>query len=193
MIGFELIDKIRPGRVHEATGTGRRSFALALAAALTGPVIWLQETRGRSDLYPPGVAQFCDPTRLIFLRPSGGPPLLQLAEEALRSGAAPLVVCEMSEAPALTPSRRLQLAADAGGGRGLCLVPEHGLRTNAAETRWHCAPVLAASGEIRQHWELLKNKNGRLDRWTVDLAPLLRDGTHRGRAPRPVAERLTPT
>jgi protein ImuA len=156
---------LAPARVHEATGAGRLTFALALAGRLGGAVLWVQDARSRDGLYAPGMAALMDPARLVLARPTGALPVLQATEEALRSGAAPLVVAELAEAPDLTASRRLQLAAGTGGGRGLCLVPEARLRTNAAETRWRCAPV-AGGG---QRWEIVKNKRGRLGVWEVCL------------------------
>jgi len=172
---------IRPGRVHEATGAGRRTFAAALAGRLAGPVLWLQERRERDQLCPQGLATFFDPARLVLARPTGGRALLQMAEEALRSGAAALVVAELAEAPDLTQSRRLQIAASASAGgrsgpkelpRGLCLVPEGRTRSNAAETRWHCSPAPPAcggDGHTRLLWELVKNKRGQLGCWEVVL------------------------
>jgi protein ImuA len=157
---------IRPGRVHEATGAGRRVFAAALAGRLSGPVLWVREGRARGMLCPQGLIPFFDPARLVLARPTGTRAVLQVAEEALRSGAAPLVVAELAEAPDLTASRRLQLAAEGGarGGRGLCLVPRTRARANAAETRWHCTPI---PGKGRQLWDLVKNKRGKLGVWEV--------------------------
>jgi len=173
--GLPDLALIRPGRMHEATGPGRLAFAAALAGRLTGPVIWVRESRSRDILCPQGLAAFFDPARLVLAQPTGARAVLQVAEEALRSGAAPLVVAELAEAPGLTASRRLQLAAGAsvgdGGGRGLCLVPAARTRPNAAETRWHCLPV---SGGDRQLWELVKNKRGRLGCWEV-AAPTPQD------------------
>ncbi|MEM9059514.1 MAG: hypothetical protein AAGD13_03550 [Pseudomonadota bacterium] len=160
------LDLLATARVHEATGAGRRTFALALAARLQGAVLWVQDRRVPETLYPPGIATFLDPARLILVQPTGALPILQVMEEALRSGAAPLIIGELGEAPDLTASRRLQLAAGTGGARGLCLVPETRLRTNAAETRWRCAPM-PGGGAARQHWEILKNKKGRLGQWHV--------------------------
>lgn len=165
---MHLPDLIAPARVHEATGYGRLTFALALAGGLSGPVLWVQDARGRDGLYAPGLAAFLNPARIVVARPTGPLPVLQATEEALRSGAVPLVVAELAEAPDLTASRRLQLAAGTGGGRGLCLIPEERLRTNAAETRWRADPV--PGGESCQRWEILKNKRGRPDAWTVRRA-----------------------
>lgn len=165
LTGQPDLSLIRPGRVHEAAGSARRAFAAALAGRLAGPVLWIAERRGCETLCPQGLAPFLDPARLVLARPAGARPVLQVAEEALRSGAAALVVAELAEAPDLTQSRRLQLAADSGGGRGLCLVAEGRLRPNAAETRWRCTPLPGGSG--RHRWELVKNKRGRLGSWEV--------------------------
>ena len=97
--------------------------------------------------------------------------VLWSAEEALRSGAAGFVVAEMSRAADLTASRRLQLAAEAGGCTGLLLVPDQELRSNAAETRWRAAPAPNAGTALgqdarpsddstRMRLELKKNKRG---------------------------------
>ena len=162
---MHLPDIIASARMHEATGSGRVVFALALAAGLSGPVLWVQDARRRDGLYAPGLAAFLDPARIVLARPTGPLPLLQVTEEALRSGAVPLVLAELAEAPDLTASRRLQLAAGTGGGRGLCLIPEDRLRTNAAETRWRAEPVPGV--DFCQRWEILKNKRGRLGAWQV--------------------------
>ncbi len=181
--GLPDLALIRPGRVHEATGPGRRAFAAALAGRLSGPVLWVRERRARDTLCPQGLLPFFDPARLVLARPTGVRAVLQVAEEALRSGAAPLVVAELAEATDLTASRRLQLAAGAGAARGLCLLPQARTRPNAAETRWHCTPI--PGGGARQLWELVKNKRGRLGIWEVAWqAPEKDQGGH---APRPAA------
>ena len=167
--GLPDLALIRPGRMHEVTGPGRLAFAAALAGRLTGPVLWVRESRSRDTLCPQGLAAFFDPGRLVLAQATGARAMLQVAEEALRSGAAALVVAELAEATDLTASRRLQLAAGAGGGRGLCLVPAARTRPNAAETRWHCLPM--PGGDTRQLWELLKNKRGRLGCWEVTAPP----------------------
>lgn len=164
------------GRVHEACGSGRHAFAFVQAAGSSGAVLWIFDAARRERLCAQGIAAFIDPARLVIARPTGAIAALQVMEEALRSGAAPLVVAELDAAPDLTQSRRLQLAAGTGGGRGLCLVPEGRLATNAAETRWRCRPLAApssmgASKPARplQLWEIVKNKRGPLGAWEVTL------------------------
>jgi protein ImuA len=129
-------------------------------------VLWVQEHRLPDSLCPQGLQPFFDPARLVLARPIGSLAVLQVTEEALRSGAAPLVIAELAGAADLTASRRLQLAAGTGGGRGLCLLPEARTRPNAAETRWLCTPV-PGPGRGRQLWELVKNKRGRLGVWEI--------------------------
>lgn len=160
------LDLLKSARVHEATGSGRRTFALAVAAQLEGTVMWLQDVSDANLLHPPGIAAFVEPARVLLATPSGTKSILQVMEEVLRSGVIPLVIAELREAPDLTESRRLQLSAGTGGGRGLCLIPERKLRSNAAESRWRCSP-LPGGGGARQHWEIVKNKKGRLGQWRV--------------------------
>lgn len=168
--GLPDLTLIRSGRMHEVTGAGRRAFAAVLAGRLSGPVLWVQESRLADTLCPQGLQPFFDPMRLVLARPIGSLAVLQVTEEALRSGAAPLVIAELAEAADLTASRRLQLAAGTGGSRGLCLLPEARIRPNAAETRWLCTPVPGPSGgpgRGRQLWELVKNKRGCLGVWEI--------------------------
>ncbi len=154
---------LRTGRVHEACGPAARSFAAALCGASKGPVLWITARSGEI-LCPQGLAGFFDPGRLIVVACAWPRDVLWTAEEALRSGAAPVVIAEC--APDLTASRRLQLAAEAGDGIGLCLIGEDTVY-NAAETRWRCTPQPGADDSTLQQWRLIKNKRGTLEAWTV--------------------------
>jgi protein ImuA len=179
------------GRAHEASGPARRVFAALAAGRLSGPVIWARGawTPGRLD--PEGLLAFFDPARLVVARCRGGVDALWAAEEALRSGAAPLVVVEPAAPPGLTPVRRLNLAAEAGaekaGDGPLCLIltPEGGSAA-AVETRWRVEPLpgwalaspSAGGGPARWRLTLLRDKAGPPGAWDLEErrggAPLLR-------------------
>lgn len=151
-------------RVHEATGPARIAFALAVAARLAGPVLWIQPLWAAERLMGDGVAGFLEPARLVVARGRTPTDLLWTAEEALRAGVVPLVVAELPVLPGLTATRRLHLAAEAGAARaagpeaaplGLLLTPEPG-GVPGIETRWRLAPTpgWAAGGGPR--WRLTR-------------------------------------
>jgi protein ImuA len=142
--------RLAPGRVHEATGSARTTFAVAVAGALpgtgpgVGPVIWIRPAWAPDRLHPDGMRPFADPGRFLFVDASRDADLLWCMEEALRSGQAPLVVADLPAVPGLTSVRRLTLAAEAGteagsSGRrpptGLILTPGAG-GAPGVETRW---------------------------------------------------------
>jgi len=146
------------GRAHEATGPARRVFAALAAGRLSGPVLWVLRQGSHEGLHPQGLAPFFDPARLVIARPRRAEDALWTAEEALRSGACPLVVAELDEAPALTPARRLNLAAEAGRASGagrmkgaplMLVLFARGAGSGAAETRWRAeqAPGWATGGD----------------------------------------------
>ncbi|WP_347268830.1 hypothetical protein [Paracoccus sp. (in: a-proteobacteria)] len=158
---------LRPARVHEAEGRGRRAFALFQAARHPGPLVWilpahlpeLPMLRGM----PPGVGE-----RLHLLRPSGETDLLWCVEEALRAASIGLVIAEPQKPLSLTAGRRLQLAAEAGHSTGLLLIRE-GAGSNATETRWHCDPLASPAADSTLHrWTLKKNKQGTFGSWAVN-------------------------
>ncbi len=132
---------VASGRVHELCGPARRTLAVMLAARAAGPVLWAHPAWDRALPYPPGLAAFLDPGRLILAACPKAADLLWTMEEALRSGAVGAVVADLAAPPGLTPLRRLQLAAEAGGGRatGFLMTPDRG-GAPGVESRWHAVP-----------------------------------------------------
>ena len=155
------------GRVHEATGPSAIAFAALIAGRMTGPVLWARPAWEATMLGPEGLAPLFDPARLVIAHCPRPLDILWTAEEALRSGAAQLVVAETAEPPALTPLRRLQLAAEAGGAEarrpplGLILPPRQG-SAGAIESRWRChpAPAWAHGQPVRWRFERIYGKSG---------------------------------
>lgn len=158
---------LRRARVHEVCGPAATGFAVILAAARAGPVLWIAEGWRPELLHPPGLAGMLDPARVLLARTDSQVDSLAVAEEALRDGATPLVVIEITRPLNLREGRRLQLAAQAGGATGLCLIPD-GMGSNAAETRWHAAPVFdPGTDSTLMRWEIIKNKSGTIGAWHV--------------------------
>ena len=152
------------GRVHECAGRARRVFALMLAARTSGPVLWIAPAYGTDKLNPDGMLRFVDPGRFIFVAPQRAEDLLWSMEEALRSGAVPLVVADMPGFPALTPVRRLHLAAEAGTAQasrppiGLLLTPDEG-GAQGVETRWVMQPdMVNALPHDHLRWHLARSR-----------------------------------
>ncbi|SDN43301.1 protein ImuA [Lutimaribacter pacificus] len=144
------------GRLHELCGPARHSCALWIAGALEGPVLWIAPAWPGEGVNPCGMVRWADPGRLLFAAPKRPDDILWCMEEALRSGAVPLVVAELPELPGLTPVRRLHLAAGAAAQAplGLILTPGDG-GAPGVESRWHMAP--AHEGEDRR-WRLERRR-----------------------------------
>lgn len=137
------------GRVHEFCGPARHMLALILLHATSGPAVWAHPGWQTERLMCDGVAPLADPGRLILAQAHRGDDVLWTIEEALRSGAVPLVVAELPVLPGLTAVRRLQLAAEAGAeaAQALGLLPPLGLLLTpgqggapGVESRWQMTP-----------------------------------------------------
>lgn len=175
------------------------SFAAALAGraqtARARPVVWIApRSDARESLYGPGLAGFgLDPADLIAVRiPPGGAfaaTALWAMEEALRATAVGIVCAEI-ETLDLTASRRLQLAAEAGGGLGLLLrrdgrhTDETALPPTASVSRWRIAALPGGPSEYanlpgpaRWRAELLRVRGERPRTWQLEW----RDDAHDNR------------
>ncbi|NQV20716.1 MAG: damage-inducible protein [Rhodospirillales bacterium] len=171
-LGVADIDSALPGgglprgRLHEVAAAGPKVdgdvAALGFAAALLGRVVnddggekggtvlWCANRKSlycAGGLHGPGLAAFgVDARRLILIDGADDTEVLWAMEEGLRSGALGAVAGEVGNLN-LAASRRLQLAAEAGGGFGLLVrvsTKKTAKTVTAATTRWE---VGAASGQ----------------------------------------------
>jgi protein ImuA len=157
---------LRRARAHEVTGPAAVTFAVIALCMGGSSGLWVREGWRSKQLHADGLAAFCDPGGLIFATGKDQRDVLAVAEEALRSGAVPMVVAELTGPLSLTAGRRLQLAAEAGQATGIFILPE-GMGSNAAETRWRCIPLFDPEDSTLQSWELIKNKSGTIGAWTI--------------------------
>lgn len=164
-LGVPSLDAALPGgglalgAVHEVVGpdadldsgaaTAFCAVLLSRLAAGRGPVFWI--CRGR-DLYAPGLAGFgLQPGSLVLVQAGGvqagggrrkvEADILWAMEEALRCRDVGAVVAESGDLD-LAMSRRLQLAAEAGGVPGLLLrLGPRRMDASAAVTRWRLQAI----------------------------------------------------
>lgn len=158
---------LRRGRLHEICGPSRLMLAAGVMARSGGPVVWIRPGWVADRLNAAGLQPLADPGRLILVRADRDDAALWAAEEALRSGAVPLVVVETATLPGLTPVRRLHLAAGAGAGAahrdggtaplGLILAAGQG-GAPGVESRWHMAPAPSPAllWADRESWTLTR-------------------------------------
>ncbi len=156
---FELV----LGRLHEAVGDAADGFAAAMAAHMAGPVIWIGLARGVGSLAPTGLQKFIDPARLLLVAAATRTEILWAAEEVLRRPGVSCVIFELERGPDLRESRRLQIAAEKGGGLGLALISGQP-QASAAQTRWLCEASDDGSWTLR----LIKDKGGKTGAWRID-------------------------
>ncbi|HEX4053750.1 MAG TPA: hypothetical protein VHX86_05760 [Tepidisphaeraceae bacterium] len=164
---FNALDDLAPsgafqgGAVHELLCHPRslspKSFALLLAKAAQkqgGVIVWSDPRR---ELHPPALsAAGIDLRHLILLRCPKRSDELWALTECLRCRGVSATVAAIQHLSRIE-ARRLQLAAERGGGVGLFLRP-FTQATNAhyaAATRWLVQPAPADSGIQRWSVELL--------------------------------------
>ena len=148
------------GRMHEFCGDARQMLALIVAQACNGPLFWLSARNTPDHLYGLGMSRYIDPARLHLIRTPDFIDTLWAAEETLRSGQSPLVIIENAAPLALTPVRRLHLAAQTGAqGRrksaplGVILSPGDG-GAQGIDSRWQMRAC--DGGGASPRWKLTR-------------------------------------
>jgi protein ImuA len=144
-----------------------------------GPVLWIVRAGSRAaiDLHAHGLhQQQLDPKRLILVAAKRDDEALWAMEEGLKAQSLGAVLGEIEKLD-LTASRRLQLAAEAGGVTAFVLrrwrVMERATRDAAqpiaAVTRWRVT-ALPTESEIGWRIELTRCRGGKPGSWIMERA-----------------------
>jgi protein ImuA len=170
--GVPQLDELAPaggfasGAVHEfLSGRGKvRSFLLpallARSASQFGPIAWCDLD---GDLYPPGLAALGVPiNRLMVLRPKTPLDALWAVTECLRCPGIAACIAPVGRINRVQ-ARRLQLAAEQGGGIALLLRSLDAVSwPYAAITRWVINPARGERMIQRCRVELIHGHGGRV-------------------------------
>lgn len=158
-----------------ATGFAALLLARTQARLARRAALWIA---AEPDAYLSGLAGLgLDATRLFLLRAPRQRDALWAAEESLRSPAIAAVLLLGARTLDMTAARRLQLAAETGGGIALLLREEASTPgPTAALTRWRITPRAAAATPHHlgpPTWEvaLLRARGGRPGAWLLQWDP----------------------
>ena len=164
------------GAMHGIAGPGAQTLLLGLLKRLMArdprPVLWGLPWTAPAALYGPGLAQAGLATeRLILARARKPAELLWALEEGLRSGALAAAVGEPDGRLTLTASRRLQLAAETGGGFGFLIsTRDDAAAPSALHSRWRAEPLpseIGGDGAVTRRLDiaLLRHRSGATGHW----------------------------
>ncbi len=157
--------------------TGFATLLLARAQALnpSGSVLWISQD---PDAYPQGLARLgLAPQHLVLVRAPRAQDALWATEEAARcpAVAATLLHSPLREGPDMTACRRLQLAAETGGGLTVLLGPDTDTPApSPARSRWRVRAAAEGAGHGQPAWELelLLHRGGVPRRWNCTWNPV---------------------
>jgi len=179
---------LRRGGLHEIAGEGADGSAAGFAAALlarlaktqtgAGSILWCRSRRFDQEIgqpYGPGLARFgLRPAQLLVVAVSRPADVLWAMEEGLRCRGLAVVLGE-GITPDLTASRRLQLAAEAGGSTALLLSHGAAGSASAALSRWRVKALPSrpdpGGGPGRPRWQaaLRRCRGGRPGEWCLEF------------------------
>jgi protein ImuA len=172
--GLSVLDGLAPGQafalgaVHELLFPPRAAppqfvaLLLMLAAARARPngtVVWSDPD---GMLYPPALARAGLPLdRLLILRPRALADEIWAAAECMNCRGVAATIVEPVRLNRVQ-ARRLQLAAERGGGAGILIRPQRSAQFYAAATRWLVAPEPGTRTVQRWKVELLHGHGGQV-------------------------------
>ncbi len=162
LLGPDLLEtaachEIKPASAKAGSRAAALAFALALArrrldtASPQGRglprILWCDGAGAQTEtglLHAPGLARFgLDPSLFLMVEARRGEDVLWALEEGLRSGSLALAIGSLDKI-ALTPARRLSLAARDGATPVLLLTSARAAASGATATRWRVDPAASA-------------------------------------------------
>lgn len=166
-LGMDRVDAyLEPGPclfclhdIHSETAAdavAANAFALGLASRATQdrPLVWVFQglaSQEAGGLHGSGLHEWgLQPEALLVVRVRDASALLAAGEEALKSGAVGAVLMSVwgeAKAMTLTASRRLAMAARAGGSTAFMVRAAAAATPSAAETRWSVRATLSTGLE----------------------------------------------
>jgi protein ImuA len=160
--------KLMRGAIHELLvdpSEGLPRFvAMIFARAVSGAIIWCDPT---GELYPPAVAPFIPLDRLYLLHPKNLAEESWAVAECLRCRGVAAVVAAPPRLSRIE-ARRLQLAAERGGGAGILLRHfDRGANIYAASTRWLVSPCPGEATVQKWKIQLIHGHGGRVGQTVI--------------------------
>ena len=144
-------------------------FAVAALRAVPGAIVWVRRgsVLDAGAPCPAGLtARGLDPRRAVLVAARTDTDALWAMEESLRARVT--VLAELGEA-GLTATRRLALAAEAGGALALLLMPDaRETVPSAAATRWRISAAPSHGGRARIHAALFRCRGASSATWLME-------------------------